>query len=219
MTLLDDVNNLICYFVDVIGLWAWQETQRSLTALFFHLLFFNSITIYPDLGIHEFRVALNVSLMEPMAWFVRGLADQRIMQLSGTFSMKHQTATHTHLCIYISSLFSICPKKMVLSNEGSSVRSQLQCRIELTGKSRNAISDLCLTRASSHTLSLEPLLFSLNSRKKMEIELYISIFIWFPGASLGHFIEYALDGVWVIFIWTRPDMDYSKRMWVRENWA
>ena len=92
------------------------------------------------------------------------------MQLSGTFSMKHQTAPHAYLCIYISALFSISPEKMVLSNEGSGVRST---RIEITGKSLNAISDLCLTRA----LSLEPLLFSLNSIKKMEIGVCISIIV------------------------------------------
>ena len=61
-----------------------------------------------------------------MAWFSRGLADQSIMQLSDTFSKKHQTAQHTYLCIYISALFSISPEKMVLSNEGSGVRSQLE---------------------------------------------------------------------------------------------
>ena len=121
MTSLDDVKKFICYFVDVIGLWAWQETRRSLTALFlFHLCF-----LIPLQFIQEFRFALNVGLMEPMAWFARGLADQSIMQLSGTFSMKHQTAPYTHLCIYIFALFSVSPKKMVLSNEGSDVRSQL----------------------------------------------------------------------------------------------
>ena len=54
-----------------------------------------------------------------MAGFARGLADKSIIQLSDTFSMKHQTATHTHLCIYISVLFSVSPEKMVLSKEGS----------------------------------------------------------------------------------------------------
>ena len=64
------------------------------------------------------------------------------------------------------------------------------------------------------------LLFSLNSIKKMEIDVCISIFIWFPGAFQGHFIEYALSmGYGGIFILTQPDMDYSKRRWVRENWA
>ena len=58
--------------------------------------------------------------------FRGGLADQSIMQLLGTFSMKHQTAPHTHLCIYISALFSISPEKMVLSNEGPGVRPQLE---------------------------------------------------------------------------------------------
>ena len=73
--------------------------------------------------------------------------------------------------------------------------------------------------AQSQT-SLEPLLFSLNGIKKMEIGACISIFIWFSGAFLGHFIEYALSmGVWGIFILTRPDMDYSERRWLRENWA
>ena len=40
-----------------------------------------------------------------IAWFALGLADQSIMQLSGTFSMKHQTAPHriyafTFLCYF-----------------------------------------------------------------------------------------------------------------------
>ena len=61
-----------------------------------------------------------------MAWFAQGLADQSIMQLSGTFSMKHQRAPHTHICIYISALFSVSPEQMVLSNEGSGVRFQLE---------------------------------------------------------------------------------------------
>ena len=59
-------------------------------------------------------------------WSLWGLADQSIMQLSGIFSMKHQTAKHSHLRIYISALFSVSPEKMVLSNEGSGVRSQLE---------------------------------------------------------------------------------------------
>ena len=92
----------------------------------FFISVFNSVTIYPDIGIEEFRVAQNVGLMEPMAWFARRLADQSIMQLSGTLSMKLQTAPHTHRCIYISALFSVSPEKMVLSNEGSDVRSQLE---------------------------------------------------------------------------------------------
>ena len=71
-------------------------------------------------------VAQNVGHMEPMAWFARGLADQSIMQLTGTFSIKHQTAPHAHLCINISALFSVSPEKMVLTNEGSGVRSQLE---------------------------------------------------------------------------------------------
>ena len=70
-----------------------------------------------------------------------GLADQSIMQLSGTFSMKPQTTPHTHLCI-ISALFSVSTEKMVLkfSNEGSGV--QFQTRIEITGsrEMRSAIS-------------------------------------------------------------------------------
>ena len=31
-----------------------------------------------------------------------------------------------HLCIYISALFSISPEKMILSNEGSRVPSELE---------------------------------------------------------------------------------------------
>ena len=37
-----------------------------------------------------------------------------------------QHAPHTHLCIYISALFSVSSEKMVLSNEGSGLRSQLE---------------------------------------------------------------------------------------------
>ena len=91
----------------------------------------------------------------PFARFSRGLADQSIIQLSGTFSMKHQTDPHAHLCIYISALFSVSPEEMVLSNEGSGETAHLYSlnRIEITGKLRNAISDLCLTRASTITHS------------------------------------------------------------------
>ena len=45
MTSLDDVNNLINGIVDVIGLWAGDLRQLC----FFSSLFFNSVTIYPDL--------------------------------------------------------------------------------------------------------------------------------------------------------------------------
>ena len=56
---------------------------------------------------------------------------------------QHETPdAPTHLCIHITALFSVSLEKVVLSNEGSG-------RIEITGKSRNAISDLCLTRAST----------------------------------------------------------------------
>ena len=66
-------------------------------------------------------VALNVGLMEPMTWFARGLADQSItcMQLFRRF--QHETPDSP-----ISALFSVSPEKIVLSNEGSGVRSQLE---------------------------------------------------------------------------------------------
>ena len=49
-----------------------RNTKVFDSLFFFSSLFFNSITIYPDLGIYEFMVALNVGLMEPMTWFARG---------------------------------------------------------------------------------------------------------------------------------------------------
>ena len=81
-----------------------RNTEVFDNPVFFFVSVFNSVTVYADLGIKEFRVAYNVALSSYMAWFVRGLADQSIMQLPGTFSMKQQTAPHTHLCIYISAI-------------------------------------------------------------------------------------------------------------------
>ena len=44
-----------------------------------------------------------------------------------------------HLCIYISALFAISPEKMVTKAQAYGLT-----RIEITGKSRNAIINLCL---------------------------------------------------------------------------
>ena len=67
--------------------------------------------------------------MEPIAWFARGGGGGSGPKHYATLRhFQHETPdSPIHAsCIYISALFSVSPEKMVLSNEGSGVRSQLE---------------------------------------------------------------------------------------------
>ena len=68
----------------------------------------------------------------------------------------------------------------------------------------------------NHALSIEPIaaLFTQKYKEDGDRRLHFHIYMISRHVHGEFYRVRTLEGVWV---W--PDMDYSKRMWVRENWA